>query len=168
MDLLKVSAHSNSIATAGALANTIRQHGSAEIQGIGPKAINQAVKAIAISRSYLASSGVDLIAVPMFVDVEVDGQKRTAIRFEVRPRHLLSNITSGRYSDNSSDRDGNGDDDIDHQLHDDDQPDYSAIELDENPDSPATQGEESPQPPREGRFIRDFPDNPLEKDEFGL
>jgi len=89
MDILKISARSNSIAAAGALANTIRQHGEAELQVIGPKAVNQAVKAIAIARSYLASSGIDLVAVPSFVDVEIEGQMRTGIRFRVKPRHLM-------------------------------------------------------------------------------
>lgn len=89
MGILKVSANSNSIATAGALANTIRQQGEAEVQGIGPKAVNQAVKAIAIARSYLASSGIDLVTIPRFVDVEIEGQPRTALRFLVKPRHLL-------------------------------------------------------------------------------
>lgn len=95
MGILKVSAHSNATATAGALANTIRQQGQAELQGIGPKAVNQAVKAIAIARSYLASSGVDLVSLPDFVDVEIDGQPRTAVRFLVKPRHLLMKEDQG-------------------------------------------------------------------------
>jgi stage V sporulation protein S len=89
MGILKVSAQSNAIRAAGALANTIRQDGRAEIQAIGPKAVNQTVKAIAIARSYLASSGVDLVAIPSFVDVEIDGEPRTALRFLVQPRHLF-------------------------------------------------------------------------------
>ena len=48
--------------------------------------INQAVKAIAISRRYIAPSGVDLICVPGFVDIEIDGEERTAIKFVVEPR----------------------------------------------------------------------------------
>ncbi len=89
MSMLKVSAQSNAIRAAGALANTIRQRGEAEIQAIGPKAVNQTVKAIAIARSYLASSGVDLVAIPSFVDVEIEGEPRTAVRFHVVPRHRL-------------------------------------------------------------------------------
>lgn len=89
MGILRVSAQSNAIRAAGALANTIRQDGRAEIQAIGPKAVNQTVKAIAIARSYLASSGVDLVAIPSFVDVEIDGEPRTALRFLVQPRHLF-------------------------------------------------------------------------------
>ena len=88
-NILKVSATSNAIRAAGALANTIRQQGEAEIQAIGPKAVNQTVKAIAIARSYLASSGIDLVAIPSFVDVEIDGEPRTAIRFLCKPRHKL-------------------------------------------------------------------------------
>jgi stage V sporulation protein S len=147
MDVLKVSAQSSSIATAGALANTIRQQGHAEIQGIGPKAINQTVKAIAISRSYLASSGADIIAVPSFVDVEIEGQQRTAIRFFVKPRHALSQIGSkvlSHHSDAAPAIDASFEDDL----------------LDESKE------EESPPPARGSRFIPDFPEAPLEKDEF--
>jgi len=98
MGILKVSAHSNATATAGALANTIRQQGQAELQGIGPKAVNQAVKAIAIARGYLASSGIDLVSLPGFVDVEIEGQPRTALRFLVQPRHLLKKEPSATES----------------------------------------------------------------------
>lgn len=90
MAVLKVSSHSNPSATAGALANTIRSQGWAEIQVIGPKAVNQAIKAIAIARGYIAPSGVDLVAVPGFVEVEVEGQERTAIKLEVHPRNPLA------------------------------------------------------------------------------
>jgi stage V sporulation protein S len=90
MAVLKVSSHSSPSAAAGALANTIRDQGWAEIQVIGPKAVNQAVKAIAIARSYIASSGIDLITVPSFVEVEIEGQEKTAIKLEVRPRNPLA------------------------------------------------------------------------------
>jgi len=90
MTVLKVSAKSKAAATAGALANTIREEGQAEIQVIGPKAVNQAVKAVAIARGYLASSGIDLILVPSFADVTIDGEAKTAIKMLVRPRHPLS------------------------------------------------------------------------------
>lgn len=92
MAVLKVSSRSNPSATAGALANTIRSQGKAEIQVIGPKAVNQAIKAIAIARGYIAPSGIDLITVPGFVEVEIEGQERTAIRLEVRPRNPISNL----------------------------------------------------------------------------
>ena len=86
MDILRVAASSNPKSVAGALAGVIREEGSAEMQAVGAGAINQAVKAIAISRGYIAPSGVDLICVPGFVDIEIDGEERTAIKFVVEPR----------------------------------------------------------------------------------
>lgn len=82
-EILKVSSTSNPSATAGALANTIREEGKAELQAIGPKAVNQSVKAISIARGYMAPSGVDLVFVPSFVDVEIDHENKTAMRMEV-------------------------------------------------------------------------------------
>ena len=56
------------------------------MQAIGAGAVNQSMKAIAIARGYLAPAGVNLIAIPAFVEVEIDGQERTAIHFRVEPR----------------------------------------------------------------------------------
>lgn len=86
MDVLKVSSHSNPNSVAGALAGVIREHGSAEIQAIGAGAINQAVKAIAIARGYVSPSGIDLVCIPAFADIEIDGEERTAIKLIVQPR----------------------------------------------------------------------------------
>lgn len=86
VEILKVSTTSDPSATAGALANTIREEGVAELQAIGPKAVNQAVKAISIARGYMAPSGVDLVFLPSFVDVEIDHENKTAMRLEVKTR----------------------------------------------------------------------------------
>jgi stage V sporulation protein S len=86
MEVLKVSSHSNPNAVAGALAGVIREHGYAEIQAIGAGAINQSVKAIAIARGFLSPSGIDLVCVPAFTDIEIDGEERTAIRLIVQPK----------------------------------------------------------------------------------
>lgn len=86
MNVLRIAARSNAGLAAGALANAFREEGVAELQAIGPKAVNQAVKTIAIARGYLASSGVDLYFVPSFVDVELQDETRTGIRFTVRSR----------------------------------------------------------------------------------
>lgn len=86
MTTLKVSAKSNPNSVAGALAGVIREEGSVEMQAIGAGAINQAVKAIAIARGFLAPSGVELICIPAFVNVEIDNEERTAIKFIVEPR----------------------------------------------------------------------------------
>jgi stage V sporulation protein S len=83
---LKVSASSRPAAVAGAIAGMIRERGKAEVQAIGAGAINQAVKAIAIARGYLAPAGVDLICVPGFVEVLVEAEERTAIKLLVEPR----------------------------------------------------------------------------------
>ncbi|HLS89016.1 MAG TPA: stage V sporulation protein S [Sphingobacteriaceae bacterium] len=86
MEILKVSAKSSPNAVAGALAGVIREQGTAEIQAIGAGAINQAVKAVAIARGFVAPGGTDLVCIPAFTDVEIDGQQRTAIKFIVQPR----------------------------------------------------------------------------------
>jgi stage V sporulation protein S len=88
--VLKVSAHSNPNSVAGALAGVMREHSNAELQAIGAGAINQAVKAIAIARSYLRAGGIDLICVPEFTEVEIDGNVRTAIRLLVERRGVAS------------------------------------------------------------------------------
>jgi stage V sporulation protein S len=87
MDVLKVSAKSNPNSVAGALAGVVRQTGTVEMQAIGAGALNQAVKAIAISRGFLAPSGIELICVPAFTDIVIGGEEKTAIRLLVEPRH---------------------------------------------------------------------------------
>lgn len=86
MEILKVSAKSNPNSVAGALAGVIRENGSAEMQAIGAGALNQAVKAVAIARGFVAPSGLDLICIPAFTDIEIDGNERTAIKLIVEPR----------------------------------------------------------------------------------
>ena len=75
-----------STAVAGAIAGVIRGSGRADVQAIGAGAVNQAVKAVAIARGYLALDGLDVISIPSFVEVDIDGQERTAIRIVVEPR----------------------------------------------------------------------------------
>ena len=86
MEILKVSARSNPNSVAGALAGVLREKGGAEIQAIGAGALNQAVKAIAIARGFVAPGGIDLVLVPAFTDIEIEGEERTAIKLIVEPR----------------------------------------------------------------------------------
>jgi stage V sporulation protein S len=86
MDVLKVSTKSNPNSVAGALAAIIKEQNIAEIQAVGAGAINQAVKAIAIARGFVAPSGKDIICVPAFTDIQIDGEERTAIKLIVQPR----------------------------------------------------------------------------------
>lgn len=86
MDVFKVSAKSNPSSVAGALAGVLRERGRAELQAIGAGAINQAVKAVAIARGYVAPGGMDLICIPAFIDIAIDGEERTAIKLIIEPR----------------------------------------------------------------------------------
>lgn len=86
MEVLKVSSKSSPNSVAGALAGVIRENGQAEIQAIGAGAINQSIKAVAIARGFLAPSGINLICVPSFTDIQIDGEERTAIKLIVEPK----------------------------------------------------------------------------------
>jgi stage V sporulation protein S len=86
MDVIKVSAKSRSTAVAGAIAGVIRESGHAEVQAIGAGAVNQATKAVAIARGYLALDGYDVVCIPSFTEVDIEGQERTAVRMVVEPR----------------------------------------------------------------------------------
>lgn len=85
-DVIRVAANSRSTAVAGAIAGVVREQGRAEIQAIGAGAVNQAIKAAAIARGFLALDGLDVVCVPTFADVEIGGQERTAIRISIEPR----------------------------------------------------------------------------------
>lgn len=85
-EVLKVSADSKPKAVAGAIAAIVREKGKVEVQAIGAGAVNQAVKAIAISRGFVAPNGIDLVAIPAFTKVEIEGEERTAIKFLIETR----------------------------------------------------------------------------------
>ena len=86
MEVLKVSAKSSPNSVAGALAGVLRERGGAENQAIGAGALNQAVKAVAIARGFVAPSGVDLICIPAFTDIVIDGEQSDGIKLIVEPR----------------------------------------------------------------------------------
>ena len=86
MEVLKVSTKSNPNSVAGALDAIIKEKDIAEIQAVGAGAINQAVKAIAIARGFIAPSGKDIVCIPAFTDIQIDGEERTAIKLIVQPR----------------------------------------------------------------------------------
>lgn len=87
MEQLKVSTRSNPNSVAGAMAGVLRHAGSVEVQVVGAGALNQAIKAMAIARGYVAASGIDLVCVPSFADIEIDGERRTAIRLVIENRN---------------------------------------------------------------------------------
>lgn len=84
IDILKVSSKSNPNSVAGAIAGQIKESGKVEIQAIGAGALNQAIKAIAIARGFVAPSGHNLVCIPAFAEVEVDSEDRTGIKLIVR------------------------------------------------------------------------------------
>jgi len=86
MGILKVSAKSNPNSVAGAVAGALKENGSAELQAIGAGAINQAIKAVAIARGFVAHNGMDLICIPAFTELKLGELERTAIRLIVEPR----------------------------------------------------------------------------------
>lgn len=85
-EIFKVSAKSSPNAIAGAVAGAVRDWGSIELQAIGAGALNQAVKAVAIARGFVAPNGIDLICIPAFSDIMLDDVERTAIRLIIEPR----------------------------------------------------------------------------------
>ena len=88
MDVLRVSATSPARALAGCIAGVVREQSHAELQAIGAAAVNQAIKAAAIAREFLALEGVDIVLIPAFTQVMIDEQEKSAIRFVVESREL--------------------------------------------------------------------------------
>lgn len=86
METLRISASSRPKAVAGAVAAVIRNEGSVELQAVGAGAVNQAIKAIAIARGFLAPNGINLVVIPAFVEIKIGGEERTALKFIVEPR----------------------------------------------------------------------------------
>ena len=86
MDVIKVKANSRTAAVAGAIAGVVGEHKRAEVQAIGAGAVNPAVKALVLAKGYLAEDGIQVVCLPEFVDVDIDGKIRTAIKLTVEPR----------------------------------------------------------------------------------
>ena len=86
---LKVSSKSSPASVAGAIAGMIKDGSHVEIQAVGAGAVNQAVKAIAISRGFLSPVGIEIVCAPSFADIVIDGEYRTAIRFAIEPRNAV-------------------------------------------------------------------------------
>ena len=92
MDILKISAKSSPNSVAGAIAGLVKENGRAEMQAIGAGAINQAVKAVAIARGFVAPTGVELVCSPAFTEVKIDNEDKTGIKLVVGPKAKKNNI----------------------------------------------------------------------------
>ena len=86
METLRVSSKSEPKSVAGAIAAILRNGEVVEINAIGAAAVNQVVKSIAVARGYVAPNGIDLVCIPAFAQLKVDGNEKTSIRFTVEKR----------------------------------------------------------------------------------
>ena len=87
MDILKISAKSSPNSIAGAIAGLVKENGRAEMQAIGAGAINQAVKAVAIARGFVAPTGIEIVCTPSFTEVMIDNEEKTGIKFAVEAKN---------------------------------------------------------------------------------
>jgi len=90
MEVIRVAATSRSTAVAGAIAGVMREQEQVNVQAIGAGAVNQAIKAVTIARGYLELDGIDIICIPSFVEVIIDGQERTAVRLGIEKRGTIT------------------------------------------------------------------------------
>ena len=86
MEVLKISSKSNPNSVAGAIACLVKESNRAEMQAIGAGALNQAIKAVAIARGFLAPSGKNIVCIPAFTDISIDGEERTAIKLIIETK----------------------------------------------------------------------------------
>ena len=84
MEILKVSTKSNPNLVAGALVNILKEKENVEIHSIGAGALNQAIKAVAIARGFVAPSGKEIVVTPSFWEVTIEGQIKTAIKLAIK------------------------------------------------------------------------------------
>lgn len=91
-ELLRVASKSKPNSVAGAIAGVLRENGAVKIQVIGAGALNQAIKAIAIARGYVAPSGINLVCIPSFKDVVINGEERTAILLTIEDVSKASSL----------------------------------------------------------------------------
>ncbi|RCK80726.1 MAG: stage V sporulation protein S [Candidatus Ozemobacter sibiricus] len=72
---------------AGAIAAVLEHDTRVELLAVGAGAVNQTVKAIAVTRGYVAPKGIELVTIIAFAKIEIDGNEKTAIKFIVEAHH---------------------------------------------------------------------------------
>jgi stage V sporulation protein S len=80
---LRVSASSNPQSVASAIAHAIYDQRTVKLRSVGAGATNQAVKAIAIARGYVAPRGLDLTCKPGFTTIESRDGEISALVFVI-------------------------------------------------------------------------------------
>ena len=86
MEILRVAAASNTKSVAGAIAAVMENDSRVELLAVGAGAVNQTVKAIAVTRGYVAPKGIELFTLIAFAKIEIDGNEKTAMKFIVEAR----------------------------------------------------------------------------------
>ena len=100
MEFLKVSSKSSPASVAGAIAGMVKDGVPVNMQCVGAGAVNQAIKAMAIARGFLIPTGFDISCSPVFSDILINGESRTAIRLSVYVHHIsISNADAFDFSD---------------------------------------------------------------------
>lgn len=92
MEYLKVSSKSSPASVAGAIAGMVKDGVPVNIQCVGAGAVNQAIKAVAIARGFLIPSGFDISCAPVFSDILINGESRTAIRLAIYVHALTAHV----------------------------------------------------------------------------
>jgi len=82
-DYLRVSNSSNPQSVASAIAHAIYESRQVKLRAVGAGAVNQAVKAIAIARGYVAPRGLDLTCKPGFTTIDSRDGEISAIVFAI-------------------------------------------------------------------------------------
>ena len=82
--VLKISKDTEPGKAAGAIAEFIGENKKVELRAMGVGAVNQAVKAIAVARGYVAQKGINLYCIPAFTDIKIENEDRTAIKFIIK------------------------------------------------------------------------------------
>ena len=81
--VLKAGSKSNPNSIAGRIAGLIKQDEQVELQCVGAGALNQGIKAIIIAKSFLISSGYEIVINPSFKEIDIDGINRTCIKLKL-------------------------------------------------------------------------------------
>lgn len=80
---LRVSGGSSAQSVGSAIAHALYENPVVKMRAVGASAVNQAVKAIAIARGYVAPRGLDLVCKPGFTTVESRDGEISAIVFTI-------------------------------------------------------------------------------------
>ncbi|QWT16998.1 stage V sporulation protein S [Collinsella sp. zg1085] len=103
MEFLKISSKSSPASVAGAIAGMVKDGVPVNMQCVGAGAVNQAIKSIAIARGFLIPIGFDISCAPVFSDILINGEMRTAIKLAVYVHKLsVSGLDSSLISDDQA------------------------------------------------------------------